>query len=117
MQAPCEVCECEDPRAALWVYLELLARGCWQGVVGKGLLARGCWQRVVGKGLLAKGCWQGVVGKGAEMATMTNTVLMDGPGLRDVLNDSRQGCLQDCPHGCPEMISAIYASHYRYVLA
>src|ERR1700675_4438672 len=103
MQAPCEVCECEDPRAALWVYLELLARGCWQ--------------RVVGKGLLAKGCWQGVVGKGAEMATMTNTVLMDGPGLRDVLNDSRQGCLQDRPHGCPEMISAIYASHYRYVLA
>jgi RNA polymerase sigma-70 factor, ECF subfamily len=51
------------------------------------------------------------------MATMTSTVLMDGPGLRDVLNDSRQGCLQDRLHGCPEMISAIYASHYRYVLA
>jgi|HubBroStandDraft_6_1064221.scaffolds.fasta_scaffold104639_2 RNA polymerase sigma-70 factor (ECF subfamily) len=55
------------------------------------------------------------------MATITSTVLMDrltdGPGFRDVLSDSLQGCRQDRPQSCPEMISALYASHYRYVLA
>ena len=52
------------------------------------------------------------------MATITSTVLMNAAGLRDVvLNESLQGCLQDLPQSCPEIISALYASHYRYVLA
>jgi RNA polymerase sigma factor (sigma-70 family) len=52
------------------------------------------------------------------MATITSTVLMDAAGFRDVvLTESLQGCLQDRPQSCPEIISALYASHYRYVLA
>jgi RNA polymerase sigma-70 factor (ECF subfamily) len=43
---------------------------------------------------------------------------MDAVGFRDVvLNESLQGRLQDRPQSCPEMLSALYASHYRYVLA
>jgi RNA polymerase sigma-70 factor, ECF subfamily len=56
------------------------------------------------------------------MATMTSTVLMEGltdaRGFGDaVLNESLQGCRQDRTEGCPAILSALYASHYRYVLA
>jgi RNA polymerase sigma-70 factor, ECF subfamily len=66
--------------------------------------------------------WQSVTDGGAEMATMTSTVLMDGladaTGFRGgVLSESLQGCREDRAEGCPAILSALYASHYRYVLA
>lgn len=49
-----------------------------------------------------------VAGKGEAMAAITNSILFEEPGLCKVLNEPVQAC--------PEVLGAIYNSHYRHVL-
>lgn len=46
--------------------------------------------------------------KGEAMASITNSILLEKPGLCSVLNEPLQTC--------PEVLGAIYTSHYRHVL-